>query len=237
MNQQLTVEDKGRRLVILVSRSDRSTLEIAVTPAGEVEVAAPLAATDAEIAARVHRRSRWIHTQLRYFDQFRPRTPTRRWVPGETHRYLGRPYRLRIGDTNASSGVTRTRGFLIVDGVSYDDSDGIRSTVEAWMRRESRTVFTASISRSAGRFVQSGVTPHRLIIRPMSARWGSMSPSGTLSINPALVQGSIELIDYVVTHELAHRIEPDHSARFVELMNHVMPDHAERKVKLERALA
>lgn len=237
MSEQLTITHGSVRLAVTVRRSQRATLEITVTPAGDVEVHAPVDATDDDIVDRVRRRSRWIQAQQRYFDQFRPRTPARRWLPGETHRYLGRPYRLRIGDPDAPRGVTRTRGFLVLDGVTYDDSDAIRCVVDAWMRRSSHKIFTDSIARVAGCFADQDVAPRRVIIRPMSMRWGSMSAGGSLTLNPALVQGSIEMIDYVVAHELAHRIVPDHGARFAALMDAVMPDHLERKAALERTLA
>jgi hypothetical protein len=237
VNEQLAITHGSVRLAVSVRRSERATLEITVTPDGNVEVVAPVDATVHDIVTRVRRRSRWIQSQQRYFDQFRPRTPTRRWVPGETHRYLGRPYRLRIGDPEAPRGVTRTRGFLVLDGVSYDNSDAIRCVVDAWMRRGSHEIFTDSIARVAGCFVDQDVAPRRVIVRRMSMRWGSMSADGSLTLNPALVQGSIEMIDYVVAHELAHRVVPDHSARFSALMDAVMPDHLQRKAALERALA
>ncbi len=40
-------------------------------------------------------------------------------------------------------------------------------------------------------------------------------------------------IEYVITHELAHRLVPDHSARFWSTLRRAMPDWQARKDMLE----
>ena len=79
-----------------IVRRRRKTLEIAVTPDGSVVVVAPLDAPLNAIEAKLKKRAAWITRQQRYFSQFLPRTPERRYIAGETHLYLGRQYRLKV---------------------------------------------------------------------------------------------------------------------------------------------
>ena len=76
--------------------TDRKSLEISVYPDGAVVVKAPMIAALADVEAKIKKRARWIRKQLRYFAQFEPRTPPRKFVGGESHLYLGRSYRLKI---------------------------------------------------------------------------------------------------------------------------------------------
>ena len=69
----------------------------------------------------------------------------------------------------------------------------------------------------------------------MEKRWGSMTPAGRLTLNLDLIRMPTPAIDYVLAHELAHRIEHHHGAAFWRLLERVMPDWQERKSALERA--
>ncbi len=228
----------GSQLIdFVVERRPRRTLDISVSPRGQVTVVAPLVSTNDEIAARVARRGRWILEQQRYFAQFRPRTTPRLWVPGETHLFLGRQYRLRIGEESAPQAVHRTRGALTVDGVSFDDSAALERLTKEWYRKEARGIFEARLDSVLPLFDSSPVSPTSIVVRTMTSRWASMSPAGRLSLNPLLVRARLPEIDYVMAHELAHRVEPHHGPSFWALLDQVMPDHAARKVRLERMLA
>lgn len=84
------------RIVFTVVRRDRKTLEIGVEPDTSVVVAAPRDASLRDIFSKVRKRASWVRRQQRYFSQFLPRIPERRFIAGETHHYLGRQYRLKV---------------------------------------------------------------------------------------------------------------------------------------------
>ncbi|MHB1234555.1 MAG: M48 family metallopeptidase [Microbacteriaceae bacterium] len=220
-----------------LERRERSTLAITVEPSAEVVVVAPLDTSLGDIEARLRKRGRWIIRQQQFFGQFTPRTPPRRYVPGETHLYLGRQYRLRVepGDRRRARLV---RGFILVSGVTFDDSSGIERLVSAWYRERAEAQFRKRLEINRARFADPGsVLPTSLRIQRMSARWGSMSASGRLLLHPDLVRAPVDAIDYVITHELCHLKVPNHSRAFYELQERVLPDWEVRKLRLERIMA
>lgn len=58
-----------------------------------------------------------------------------------------------------------------------------------------------------------------------SSRWGSCSSKGNLNFSTRLLFAPEEVVDYVIIHELAHRIEMNHSPRFWKLVSDAMPDY------------
>lgn len=74
-----------------------------------------------------------------------------------------------------------------------------------------------------------GVTYGRITIRDQKSRWGSCSGRGNLNFTWKLVLAPPEVLDYVVVHELCHRIEMNHSAAFWQQVERVLPDYRRRR--------
>jgi predicted metal-dependent hydrolase len=60
--------------------------------------------------------------------------------------------------------------------------------------------------------------------------------SENLVLNSELAQASPHLIDYVIAHELAHALNPNHGSEWQGLLNQTMPDWRGRKDELEMQL-
>lgn len=80
---------------------------------------------------------------------------------------------------------------------------------------------------------QMGVTYGTISIREQKTRWGSCSSRGNLNFNWKLALMPEEILDYVVVHELAHRVEMNHSPAFWAIVGRVLPDYKERRAWLK----
>lgn len=70
-----------------------------------------------------------------------------------------------------------------------------------------------------------GVSYGHITIRNQRSRWGSCSSKGNLNFNCLLMLTLPEVIDSVVVHELCHRKEMNHSARFYAEVYRVFPEY------------
>ena len=71
-----------------------------------------------------------------------------------------------------------------------------------------------------------GISCGRITIRSQRTRWGSCSAKGNLNFNCLLMLCPEEVREYVVIHELCHRLELNHSPRFWALVARYCPDYA-----------
>ena len=214
--------------------SPRRTLAITVKPDRSIEITAPAGTSRDDVERRLRKRARWVIRQLLHFEQFRPRSPKRRYVGGETHLYLGRQYRLKIV-RDAPEGVKLKGAFLTV-AVSNKRSSNVKRLVSVWYREKGEGRIIERFNAIAPRFVRLGCAPPKLTLRFMPRRWGSFTRGGRILLNPDLIRAPVRCIDYVITHELAHIIHPNHGAAFYDLLDALMPDWRRRKQRLERLM-
>lgn len=211
----------------------RRTLTIEVHPDSRVLVRAPLGCAEELIAERVNRRAEWISRKLAEFERYRPRTPARQYLGGESHLYLGRQYRLKLIQSDVS-GVKLMRGQMIVSHAGEANPDKVKALLHRWYLDRARVVFTDVLDSGLARF--RWLAPPRLIVRDMKTRWGSLSAGGSMTLNSRLIQAPRACIEYVVIHELCHTRYRDHDARFFRLLGQMMPGWERRKARLEAAL-
>jgi predicted metal-dependent hydrolase len=213
--------------------ASRQTLAIEVHPDSRVLVRAPADCPEAVIAERVQKRAGWISRQLAEFERYRPRTPARQYINGESHLYLGRQYRLKLLQGELTS-VKLARGQLLVSVPDEPEPERVKALLHRWYLDRARAVFTEVLDASLLHF--KGVEHPRLIVRAMQSRWGSLSRAGSMTLNVNLVRAPLPCIEYVVNHELCHTKHRDHNAQFFKLLGQVMPDWEQRKQRLEAAL-
>ena len=215
---------------------DRKTMEIAVHPDLSVNVKAPLQTKTVVIDSKVKKRARWILNQISYFQQFIPRTTQRRFVNGESHRYLGRQYRLKCVQSDKKQ-VKLIHGTFLVECDKKPTSQDIEDLLQDWYLQRAKRQFSERLDQCWLKFRFKGLTKPQIIVKRMKKQWGSFTKSGAINLNVELVKAPKECIDYVVTHELCHLKYYDHSPQFYKLLERVFPRWEKVKHKLEISMS
>ena len=102
----------------------------------------------------------------------------------------------------------------------------IRDAVQSWLQRQARRVFEERCALFTARL---GVRMKRLSLSSASTRWGSASADGSVRLNWRLIHFGLPVIDYVVTHELAHLREMNHSPAFWDVVRQALPDYEQAR--------
>jgi predicted metal-dependent hydrolase len=178
----------------------------------------------AQVEAVLQRRQKWIRRRTREAAAFPPPPMPRQWVSGETHRYLGRQYRLRL--TAGTPPTVRLAGrWFEVTVPSPREPAQVRSAMRRWYLTRARDVLTRRMEELIRRtpLLRLREMPP-LIVRRLEKRWGSCSAEGRILINVDAVKLPAGCVDYLLLHELCHLRVPHHGAAFWRLLDACMPD-------------
>ncbi len=212
---------------------DRKTLAVHVHPDRSVTVEAPLDSDFERVESKVRKRARWILKQQQAFETYQSPQLIRQYVSGETYRYLGRQYRLKVRQSDIER-VQFSRGIISLQVKDTGDYHRKKQLLEAWYRARAKFIFRERLDVCYPKLECFGIPYPTLSIRRMKSQWGSCSPSGKLTLNLKLIQAPKKLIDYAVLHELCHLKALNHSDEFYALLGRVLPNWHELRDELNR---
>jgi predicted metal-dependent hydrolase len=156
----------------------------------------------------------------------------RRYVSGEAHFYLGRRYKLIVIEGRRTDCPVRLWRGRIEVTLPVADPAAVRRRLKQWYREKSEVYFERKLPELVSRFSGIETTPG-FQLRAMERQWGSCSPSGRMSLSPALIKAPIHCVEYVLIHELCHLIEHNHSKRFYGLLDKQCPGWRAYKIELD----
>jgi len=81
---------------------------------------------------------------------------------------------------------------------------------------------------------QMGVRPNEVRVMELQNRWGSCTPQGNVNFHWKCAMAPYEVLVYIVVHELAHLIHPNHSPAFWNEVDKVLPSYDKQVDWLKR---
>jgi predicted metal-dependent hydrolase len=212
-------------------RARRRSIGFVVGPEG-LSVSAPRWVGVGEVESALREKQRWILRKLQEQAERARRTQAGRieWRDGAQIPFLGETVILVLDpraqgavlntDAGALPGVPRLTLHLGLPQAA--GAEQVRELVQSWLQRQARRLFEERCALYAQRL---GVRVRRIGLSSATTRWGSASADGSIRLHWRLVHFGLPVIDYVVTHELAHLREMNHSPAFWDVVRSVLPDY------------
>lgn len=209
-----------------VHRSDRrKTLQITVERTGALSIVAPSQAADQQLVEFVEEKLLWVHTKIEEKARLQQRAPIKEFVDGEGFLYLGKSYRLRLVE-NQLVDLSLRNGRFCLRKASVSRG---REIFMRWYAYRAQTWFERQVAEQANRM---GVIVNEVNVQDLGYRWGSFGTGGRVSFHWKAILLPPRIAQYVVIHELAHGLQPDHSAKFWIKVEQHLPDWRWRKTWL-----
>jgi hypothetical protein len=225
----------GHRVGYELRRSRRRSIGFVVGPEG-LTVSAPRWLGQGEIESALREKAAWIVRKLQEQRERAARVQAKRveWREGGQIPFLGETVIL-VFDPRAAGAVLHTdatalpgvpRLTLHLGLPQHATPEQVRDVVQSWLQRQARRIFEERCAVFAERL---GVRMTRLTLSSAATRWGSASADGSIRLNWRLVHFALPVIDYVVTHELAHLREMNHSPAFWDVVRTALPGYEQAR--------
>lgn len=200
-----------------LKRTKRKTIGIKITLEGAVIVTAPLHLSERTIKKVIKEKEGWIRKkQEGILIAFQKLAGNMAFLQDKLL-YLGIPYSVDLVlEPEFYKTTVGLYGEKIYIMSRVFDEIEMKKALEKWYREEARKVIQDRVALYRD---QIGVSVHSIFIKAQKTRWGSASTKGNLNFNWKLMMAPVEVIDYVVIHELCHLREMNHSKQFWELVS------------------
>jgi predicted metal-dependent hydrolase len=203
-----------------IIHSKRKTIALIVQRDGALIVRAPLKVSEKAIREFVEKHSGWVQEKQAQMCAVVP-TLAKQYAPGEKFLYLGRQVPLEI--------VKGQKPALILDThfkLAESALENAEKVFQNWYREQARQILSERVRLFAG---QHNLHYQKIRISSARTRWGSCSSKGSLSFSWRLILMPMEMVDYVIVHELAHTLVHNHSQRFWKQVEKIRPDYKEHR--------
>ena len=233
------IEYASKVIEFVVKRKNVKNVNLNVKPDMTIEISANEKVPINFIYDFVKSKGSWIIKNVGYFKDVQPmKRSEREYVSGETFRYLGKQYRLRVEEAEKEETVKYFRGFIYMYVNDLENRTRKENLLEQWYREKSHLNFNESLEKMYPLVKKYGIVKPKIDIRLMKARWGSaLTDKNTILLNTELIKAPKFCIDYVVLHELIHFKYNNHSEKFYQMIYSLMPDWEKRKEILDEEIA
>ncbi len=222
---------------LLKRSSHRRTLTISIDEKANLSVSVPFSSKMKEIQMFMKEKEHWIITRVKQAKDIQSQLQSRDFIDGNNFLFMGEKCTLNVRSSSAK------RAKIEFDGqrwlVSVPESlseEKIKQLTKAkmiqWYRQQAQEVLGGRLFYYA-RIIN--VTPKTIAIRAHKRIWGNCDyNTQTIHLNWQIILAPMEVIDYVVVHELCHLIVPNHSKRFWNQVKKFYPQYLDAKAWLKK---
>jgi hypothetical protein len=199
---------------------------LGLRPDGAARLVIPRRGSEAEGIRFLERNEAWL---LKRVAQWRSRSHARQpWVEGVLFLFRGEKVGLHVEKGEDGLRLCFADQIISVPRALPDYRDVVLGHLRRIAERE-LPVRTRELA------LLHGIVIRRVSVRAQKTRWGSCSVRGTISLNWRLIQAPPGVVDYLIIHELMHRREMNHSARYWKLVAQAFPDYRRAEQWLKKS--
>ena len=180
---------------------------IQIHPGKGVIIRAPKSMSNWRIEKFLKEKSEWIKKSLAKIDNKKSKIPKYNFLPGEKFPYLGELILLPVHKRQD-----------VINWYKNKAKEFLTQRTETFAK-----ILSQKISKSSAWPVT--INPPKVLVKSYKSRWGVCSRDDTITYNWKIMTAPIEIIDYLVCHELSHIIHKNHSHRFYSILSLVDPDY------------
>lgn len=210
------------------SRARRLRLQIK-SDEPELVLTVPRWTLGIEIDRFLEKQTPWIEKHWAKLEKQNAKRPKPKYLAGDTFYYFGEPVTLKLIPSYLKRPSIRIRGnemqvSLHRDITLTEGKKQVKKVIQEFYKQKA----SEAIHDRLQYFNQHYQFKYnRVTFRNQKTRWGSCSSRKNLNFNWRLIMAPIQVIDYVVVHEMCHLEQMNHSKKYWALVAERIPLYKE----------
>jgi predicted metal-dependent hydrolase len=213
----------GRTVNIEVRKSTRAKKPAIIADIGGIYATIPPNYEIKNLGEMLSKKMNWITKVSKYYERLRS-SFSEYHLRTNTICFFGERYWIKIVKDRYSFAIVSKNLNIVTFHVL--DKRRFKHDIFNWYKEETTKVINARLPHIAS---ELNIQYSTFSIRRQHSRWGSCSKKGNLNFNALLSAAPIEVINYVMIHELMHIVEPNHSTQFWNNVRIADPEYIDHK--------
>lgn len=235
-----TVNIDGKIIRFNHTRKKVKNINLRVKVDGTVNISSPFNTSLKYVDNFVERNADFIFESLEKFKKLKlePKDSildTHKMIQRKSFYLQGYAYTVEIVHAlNNQVEVDKENRIFKIQSTYPQNDPKLQEIVDKWIKNYALIVFTELCEKFYPQLSEYQISMPHIKTRKMKSRWGSCHfTKKTVTFADMLIHIPSACIEYVVVHELAHLVVPNHSKAFYKVVEKVMPDWKERRQLLK----
>ena len=148
-------------------------------------------------------------------------------------KFLGNKINLEIYYSNLLSkngGYCELKDNILHTHISINNKDSLNDVIIDWYKKEAKRILIDRVKYYAENY---NLKYNKITIKKKKTVWGTCNSKNDLTFNWKIIMFNLDIVDYIVVHELSHSIHKNHSKSFWNLVESILPNYKELRKKLK----
>lgn len=217
MKDVIEIQDENNIIFCKLEQKNIKSIRIIVKSNQDVIIRYPLHVTYYNVLKIVEQKKNWIINSTK-----KQKLKIRNNIRDKKILFLGKEFKIDYNNNDIFNKIEFDFENNILFSV-YDNEIDVYLEYKKFIKIKALEIFSNKIKHFENVFGDRKIK--ELKIKDLKSKWGSMSNFGTMTLNINLIKLDMEIIDYVIVHELAHISHPHHKKSFWEQVKKIMPDY------------
>lgn len=227
-----SIEYLGECIEYSIERKKIKHVNLRITADGAVKISAPRRVSNAFLQAFAEEKAAWIWQRLKQRERAlcaRKAQPEAR--DGAVLWLLGKQYTLALA--TQGRGLSFNEDICVLSVKSPAETQKNQAALQTALRGLYQTICRQRLQAVYPAFQAFDIPYPALKLRSMKRCWGTcQAQTALITMNPKLIHAPLSCTDYILAHELAHLVEPNHSAAFYQVLQKAYPGWRTQKALL-----
>lgn len=227
--EKMETTHKISSLEYKVIKKDKKGISISIDEKGEIIVRAPMNMDYGSIERIIENKIDWIYKSKNIIEDKIEYLKSMGILQGQNMLWLGKLLKVEKLPSNIKGchvEILDDRIAVYGNEELLRDHETVSRSIRKFYREKSKIIFNKRVGLYSKKI---NLYPNKINIRCQKTRWGSCSSNRNLSFNYKLLMAPIDVIDYIVVHELCHLAYMNHSKEYWSLVGSIIPQYLERR--------